>query len=59
MRLKRHVYIIHIADNHKANLIFGYENSMELFTNIKIFKYEIDDTRDNSTFLLRLIDARI
>ena len=57
MRLKRHVYIIH--ENHKANLIFGYENSMELFTNIKIFKYEINDTRDNSTHLLMLIDAHI
>ena len=40
-------------------LIFGYENSMELFTTIIILKYEIDDTRDNSTTLLRLIDAHI
>ena len=32
---------------------------MELFTTIIILKYEIGDTRDNSTLLLRLIDARI
>ena len=38
---------------------FFYEDSMELFTTIRILNYEIDDARDNSTFLLRSIDAHI
>ena len=41
------------------NLIFGYENSMELFTTIIIVKYKIDNTLDYSTILLRLIYAHI
>ena len=47
--------IIHIAENHKVKLIFGDKNSMESFTTIIILKNEIDQTRDNSTLLLRLI----
>ena len=53
------IYIIHIAENNKINLIFGYEDSMELFTTIIILNYEIDDTRDSTTLVLRLIDTHI
>ena len=51
--------ITHLAENHKINLIFDYENSMELFTIVIILEYVIGDTRDNSSLLLRLIDAHI
>ena len=53
------IRLSYIQENHKVNLIFGYENSVELFTTIIILKYNIDDTLDNSTILLRLIDAHI
>ena len=51
--------ILYLAENHKINLIFGYENCMELFTTITILKYEIGDTMNKSALLLRLIDAHI
>ena len=46
-----------IAENHRINLIFGYEDSMELFTTIIMLNYEIDGTRDNSTLLLCMLDC--